>query len=84
MTITLLWRIYSGVLSLWKLEGGNDTIRTIKAARIVGHLLSRGFTSRLANMPEPVPIRDDESGAYNTRALDDLLINPPKRFTDLE
>lgn len=62
---------------------GDDTIRAIKAARIVGLLLSRGFTSRLANMPEPVPIRDDESGAYNMRDLDGLLINPATRFTDL-
>lgn len=61
----------------------NDTIRAIKAARIVGLLLSRGFTSRLANMPEPVPIRDDENGAYNMRDLDGLLINPATRFTDL-
>ncbi|KAJ5178376.1 uncharacterized protein N7500_001075 [Penicillium coprophilum] len=62
---------------------GNDTIRAIKSARIMGLLLSRGFTSRLANMPEPVPIRDDESGAYNMRDLDGLLINPATRFTDL-
>lgn len=62
---------------------GNDTIRAIQVARIVGLLLSRGFTSRLANMPSPVPIRDDESGAYNMRDLDGLLINPATRFTDL-
>lgn len=61
----------------------NETIRVIKSARIVGLLLSRGFTSRLANMPEPVPIRDDESGAYNMRDLDGLLINPATRFTEL-
>lgn len=61
----------------------SDTIRAIKAARIEGLLLSRGFTSRLANMPEPVPIQDDESGAYNMHDLDGLLINPATRFTDL-
>jgi len=61
----------------------NATFRVIKAARIVGLLLSRGFTSRLANMPEPVPIQDDASGAYNMRNLDGLLINPATRFTDL-
>ncbi|KAH8433854.1 uncharacterized protein LDX57_011491 [Aspergillus melleus] len=61
----------------------SNTIRAIKAARITGLLLSRGFTSRLANMPKPVPIRDDESGAYNMRDLDGLLINPATRFTDL-
>ncbi|KAL4898761.1 hypothetical protein BDV59DRAFT_207006 [Aspergillus ambiguus] len=62
---------------------GNETVETIKAARIVGLLLSRGFTSRLPNASEPVPIRDDESGAYNMRDLDGLLINPSTRFTDL-
>lgn len=62
---------------------GDETIRVIKSARIVGLLLSRGFTSRLANMPEPAPIRDDESGAYNMRDLDGLLINPSTRFTEL-
>ncbi|CAI7626079.1 unnamed protein product [Penicillium pancosmium] len=61
----------------------SETIRAIKAARIVGLLLSRGFTSRLANMSKPVPIQDDENGAYNMRDLDGLLITPPTRFTDL-
>ena len=61
----------------------SDTIRAIKAARIAGLLLSRGFTSRLANMPKPVPTRDDESGACNMRDLDGLLINPAAKFTDL-
>ncbi|KAJ2891206.1 hypothetical protein MKZ38_000733 [Zalerion maritima] len=49
---------------------GEEEIRTIKSARVVGLLLSSGFTSRLANMPKPVPIRDDESGAYGMRDLD--------------
>ncbi|PLB49178.1 hypothetical protein P170DRAFT_509780 [Aspergillus steynii IBT 23096] len=40
---------------------GDETTTVIRAARIMGLLLSRGFTSRLANMPEPVPIRDDEN-----------------------
>lgn len=62
---------------------GNETIETIKAARTVGLLLSRGFTSRLPNAPAPVPIRDDESGAYNMHDLDGLLINLSTRFTDL-
>ncbi|KAL9115811.1 MAG: hypothetical protein Q9227_000179 [Pyrenula ochraceoflavens] len=60
-----------------------ETMQAIKSARIVGLLLSSGFTSRLANMPEPVPIRDDESGAYNMRDLDGLLINPATRFLEL-
>lgn len=58
-------------------------IRAIKSARVVGLLLSRGFTSRLANMPKPEPIQDDESGAYNMRHLDGLLVNPATRFADL-
>ena len=60
-----------------------ETIRVIKSARVVGLLLSSGFTSRLANIPEPVPIPDDESGAYNMRDLDGLLINPVTRFVEL-
>jgi aminoglycoside/choline kinase family phosphotransferase len=60
-----------------------ETVEIVKAARVMGLLLSRGFTSRLANMPEPVPVRDDEGGAYNIRDLDGLLINPATRFTEL-
>jgi hypothetical protein len=60
-----------------------ETIRAIQSARVVGLLLSSGFTSRLANMLEPAPIRDDESGAYNMRDLDGLLINPATRFAEL-
>ncbi|KAK3898451.1 hypothetical protein C8A05DRAFT_47250 [Staphylotrichum tortipilum] len=64
-------------------ELGDDIVRAIKAARILGLLRSWGFTSRLANMPEPVPIRDDESGRYNLMILDGLLLNPATRFQDL-
>lgn len=68
-----------------EVEGlSDDIIRVIKSARMIGLLLSRGFTSRLANMPEPVPIRDDESGAYNMLDLDGLLINSPTSFVELE
>ncbi|CRG88971.1 hypothetical protein PISL3812_06006 [Talaromyces islandicus] len=65
--------------------GGLDdqTIKTIRSARILGLLLSSGFTSRLANMPDRVPIRDDANGAYKMRNLDGLLINPATRFTEL-
>ncbi|KAK4199267.1 hypothetical protein QBC40DRAFT_203108 [Triangularia verruculosa] len=58
----------------------DEQIETAKAARILGQLLSRGFTSRLANMPEPVPIKDDKSGAYNMMILDGLLVNPVTRI----
>ncbi|EEQ31591.1 hypothetical protein McanMca71_006107 [Microsporum canis] len=61
----------------------SDTVRVVKVARILGLLLSCGFTSRLPNAPEPVPIQDDEKGAYNMRDLDGLLINPATRFIDL-
>ncbi|PWY70639.1 hypothetical protein BO83DRAFT_399780 [Aspergillus eucalypticola CBS 122712] len=61
----------------------DETVKTIEAARIVGLLLSRGFTSRLSKTTEVVPIRDDKSRAYNMRDLDGLLINPATRFIDL-
>ncbi|KAJ5545237.1 hypothetical protein N7535_006380 [Penicillium sp. DV-2018c] len=62
----------------------NETLKTIKAARIVGALLWLGFTNRLPNEPNPVPISDDnEEGAYRMRDLDGLLINQATRFTDL-
>ncbi|KAI1413030.1 hypothetical protein F5Y13DRAFT_40659 [Hypoxylon sp. FL1857] len=61
-----------------------DTLRTIKLARTTGLLLSRGFTSRLANEPEPIPICDDERGRYNMLFLDGLLINPVTRFDDID
>jgi hypothetical protein len=59
------------------------TIRTIKTARILGLLLSRGFTSRLANNSAPTPICDDEFGRYNMLSLDGFLILPATRFDDL-
>lgn len=52
-----------------------DTIQTIKLARITGLLLSRGFTTRLTNKSEPVPIRDDEHERYNMLSLNGFLIN---------
>lgn len=60
-----------------------DTIKAIKAARVLGLLRSWGFTSRLANMPEPVPIKDDDSGRYSMMILDGLLLNPTTRFEEL-
>ncbi|KAF2969721.1 hypothetical protein GQX73_g3865 [Xylaria multiplex] len=54
--------------------------QAIKLARILGLLLTRGFTSRLANEPEPTPISDDEYGRYNMMSLDAFLINPQTRF----
>lgn len=54
--------------------------RTIKMARVLGVLLSCGFTSRLANGPEPTPIGNDEYGRYNLMSLDGFLINPQTKF----
>ncbi|KAI0100324.1 hypothetical protein GGR51DRAFT_575408 [Nemania sp. FL0031] len=72
----MFWDVFS------KEAGGlsNDIIKAIHSARVVGLLLSKGFTSRLANMPEPEPIQDNESGAYNMLHLDGLLINPATRI----
>ncbi|KAB5572643.1 hypothetical protein GE09DRAFT_1100341 [Coniochaeta sp. 2T2.1] len=62
----------------------DDTIRAIKAVRVLGLLRSRGFTSRLANMPKPVPIKDDGGGRYNMMILDGLLLNPATRLEGLD
>lgn len=62
----------------------DDQFRSIKLARILGLLLSSGFTSRLANEPEPVPIGNDEHGRYNMLSLDGFLINPQTKFDDFE
>jgi hypothetical protein len=59
-------------------------LREIKLARPVGLLLSRGFTSRLANEPAPAPIGDDERGRYNMMYLDGLLLNSQTKFDGLE
>ncbi|KAM0424557.1 hypothetical protein ACHAPT_010273 [Fusarium lateritium] len=59
------------------------SIRALNLARIMGLLLSSGFTSRLANEPEPMPIGNDEYGRYNMLSLDGFLINPVTKFGDL-
>ncbi|KIH87312.1 hypothetical protein SPBR_05089 [Sporothrix brasiliensis 5110] len=61
-----------------------DTRKAIKAARVLGLLRSWAFTSRLANEPAPVPIRDDESGRYRMMILEGLLLDPATRFEGLE
>jgi hypothetical protein len=58
--------------------------RAIKLARVLGLLLSSGFTSHLASEPEPRPIGDDEYGRYNLLSLDGFLINPETKFDGLE
>lgn len=62
----------------------DDRLRTIKLARALGLLLSRGFTSRLSNEPVPVPIGDDEHGRYNIMSLDGFLVNPRTQFDGSE
>ena len=59
---------------------GEKEVAAIKAARILGLLCSKGFSSRLGNKPEPVPIGDDEAGRYNMLYLDGLLLDPATRF----
>ncbi|KAH6839417.1 hypothetical protein B0I37DRAFT_233732 [Chaetomium sp. MPI-CAGE-AT-0009] len=61
-----------------------DTIKAIRAARVLGLLRSWAFTSRLANEPAPVPIKDDESGRYRMMIIDGLLLNPITRFEGLD
>ncbi|KAH8648114.1 hypothetical protein BGZ61DRAFT_501238 [Ilyonectria robusta] len=63
---------------------GDDCIETIRLAWIMGLLLLRGFTSRLVNKPEAVPIGDDERGRYNMLSLDGFLVNPATRFEDID
>lgn len=87
------WRRYEGYEALqdtfWSTfqdEVGDlsaETIKTIKTARVMGLLLSCGFTDRLSNMPPATPIRDDETGRYNMLSLDGFLLNPATRFEDL-
>lgn len=55
---------------------GYDTTKAVKAARVLGLLQSWGFTSRLANMPKAIPIKDDAGGRYRMMVLDGLLVNP--------
>ena len=59
-----------------------ETMELIKSATVVGILLSHGFTSRLANKSQATPIREDETGRYNTLSLDGFLVNPGTRFDD--
>lgn len=62
-------------------DPGDAEIRTIRSAMLLGFLLDRGFTSRLANMSEPVPISDDyKEGAYNMLVLDSFLSQAETRF----
>ena len=55
-------------------------ISTIRSAMLLGFLLEHGFTSRLPSMPGPVPISDDDEGAYKMLELDSFLCRAETRF----
>lgn len=87
------WRRYPNYAALQNVFWGTfrdevgelsaETTRSIETARIMGLLLSRGFTRRLANMAPATPIGDDEVGRYNMMFLDGFLVNPATRLEDL-
>ena len=61
-----------------------EVVEAIRSARILGCLLTHGFTRRLANEPFVVPIQEnDEIGRYNLQFLDAYLVNVKTRFEDL-
>jgi len=61
-----------------------EVMEAIRSARILGCLLTHGFTRRLANEPFVVPTReDDEIGRYNLHFLDAYLVDVKTRFKDL-
>lgn len=60
-----------------------NTKKAIETSRIMALLLSRGFTPRLANLPEPTPISDNDAGRYNMMYLDGFLIEPTTKFIEL-
>ncbi|OAQ95666.1 hypothetical protein LLEC1_06488 [Akanthomyces lecanii] len=59
-----------------------EMVTTIKEARLLGLLLSHGFTSRLANEGAPVPLKDDEHGRYHMMFLDGYLVNLSTKRAD--
>jgi hypothetical protein len=60
-----------------------ETKEAIETSRIIGLLLSRGFTKRLADAAPPTPISDDSTGNYNMLFLDGLLLKPETKFIRL-
>lgn len=73
----------------WKVfreEVGNlspEVMHAIGMARILGCLLSRGFTNRLMHNSPPAPTKEDERGMYSIRLLDGYLIDEKTGFEDL-
>lgn len=72
----IFWSTFSSEVGKLPLQ----TMLTIKRAQMLGLLLSRGFTSRLANEKEPAPLKDDEHGRYQMMYLDGHLIKPHTTF----
>lgn len=60
-----------------------EMMGTIKKARLLGFLLSHGFTSRLG-ASAPVPLRDDEHGRYHMMFLDGYLISEGTRMDGID
>jgi hypothetical protein len=76
----LFWRTFCEEIGE---ELSPETKRAIETSRAIALLLSRGFTTRLANLPPPTPICDNEAGRYNIMYLDGLLINPATKFLNI-
>lgn len=57
-----------------------ETVATIKKARVLGLLLLHGFTYRGANEPAPTPLKDDEYGRYQMMYLDGYLVDPSTKI----
>lgn len=73
--------LQGGIVAAGEERLDDATIEAIKMARKIGLLLSHGFTSRLANQPDPVPIDENtDHGRYHMHYLDGFLINEATRF----
>ncbi|OAA41416.1 Aminoglycoside phosphotransferase [Cordyceps fumosorosea ARSEF 2679] len=69
-------------LNFAKEVGGmpEQTLTTIKKARVLGFLLSHGFASRLANEATPTPLKDDDHGRYHMMYVDGYLVDPATKM----
>ncbi|EPE28005.1 Protein kinase-like (PK-like) [Glarea lozoyensis ATCC 20868] len=61
-----------------------EIIKTMKLASVMGLLLYRGFTRRLAGMASSTPISDDKEGSYNFLYLDAFLLQQSTRIMNLD
>ena len=61
-----------------------EAVEAIRSSRILGCLLTHGFTGRLPNEPFVIPVQEnDEVGQYHLRFLDAFLLDVQTRFEDL-